>query len=163
MDHNDAAGWKRLQGTAPWMQKHMATQGPGFSKDTPWEGSGYFYPVLLTNSDHDSGTVYNLVKAIDTSYDDFSKSAPGVDGWARDRQGFQWVIPWHDGAIQYWKEVGVWTAEMDAHQATVVKRQKTLVAAFAAYKAKPADDFKAGWMKARAAALSAAGMDVIFK
>lgn len=162
MDHNDAAGWKRLQGTAPWMQKHMATQGPGFSKDTPWEGSGYFYPVLLTNSDHDSGTVYNLVKAIDTSYDDFSKSAPGVDGWARDRQGFQWVIPWHDGAIQYWKEVGVWTAEMDAHQATVVKRQKTLVAAFAAYKAKPADDFKAGWMKARAAALSAAGMDVIF-
>ena len=162
MDHNDDAGWKRLQGTAPWMQKHMATQGPGFSKDTPWEGSGYFYPVLLTNSDHDSGTVYNLVKAIDTSYDDFSKSAPGVDGWARDRQGFQWVIPWHDGAIQYWKEVGVWTAEMDAHQATVVKRQKTLVAAFAAYKAKPADDFKAGWMKARAAALSAAGMDVIF-
>lgn len=162
MDHNDAEGWKRLQGAAPWMQKHMATLGAGFSKDNPWEGSGYFYPVLLTNDDYDATTVYSLVKAIDTSYDDFKTAAPGVDGWARDRQGFQWVIPWHDGAVKYWKEVGVWTDEMEAHQATVVKRQKVLGDAWTAYKAKPDDDFEAGWLKARAAALKAEGMDVVF-
>ncbi len=162
MDHKDTEGWKRLQGTAPWMQRHMATQGPGMSKDTPWEGSGYFYPVLLTNSDHDAGTVYSLVKAIDTNYDDFKAAAPGADGWARDRQGFQWVIPWHDGAVKYWKEVGVWTSEMEAHQAMTVKRQDTLAAAWEAYKAKPASDFEAGWLQARATALSAAGMAVIF-
>jgi TRAP transporter TAXI family solute receptor len=162
MDHKDAEGWKRLQGAAPWMQRHMATQGPGFSKESPWEGSGYFYPVLLTNDDYDSTTVYSLVKAIDTSYDDFKTAAPGVDGWARDRQGFQWVIPWHDGAVKYWKEVGVWTADMEAHQAQAVKRQKTLTDAWKAYSANPAADFEAGWLEARAAALNAMGMDVVF-
>ncbi len=70
----------------------------------------------------------------------------------------------HEGAIRYFKEKGLWTAEFQTHNDALVKRQDTLAAAWTAYKAKaPADDkeFKQGWMKARAAALTQAGMEPV--
>ncbi len=162
MDHNDKEAWARMNAVAPWAQPHVATVGATISKDKPWIGSGYFYPVLITNNDYSTDVVYNLVKAIDLSYDDFKGSAPGVDGWHRDRQNFQWVLPWHPGAVKYWKEVGLWTKAADEHQAKMLKRQDVLAAAWKKYKANPDSDFQAGWMKARAAALKAAGLPVIF-
>lgn len=60
--------------------------------------------------------------------------------------------------------IGKWTAEHDTHNAALIKRQDTLAAAWAAYKAKaPADakEFVKGWMKARADALGKAGMEVV--
>ncbi len=164
MDHKDTAAWGRMNGVAPWAQPHMATIGATLSKDSPWTGSGYFYPVLVTNNDHSVDTVYSLVKGINESYGDFKGAAPGVDGWHKDRQNFQWVVPWHEGAIKYWKEVGVWTAEAQAHNDKLLKRQDVLAGAWKKHKANPGDgDFQANWMKVRAAALIGAGLPVIFE
>ncbi|MGI9382365.1 MAG: TAXI family TRAP transporter solute-binding subunit [Methyloligellaceae bacterium] len=162
MDHGDKAAWGRMNGVAPWAQPHKATVGATITKDKPWTGSGYFYPALVGNNDTSADTVYNLVKAMDTSYGDFKGSAPGVDGWHKDRQNFQWVVPWHPGAVKYWKEIGKWSDAAQAHNDKLMKRQGALAAAWKTYKAKPDGDFQAGWMKARAAALKAAGMPVIF-
>ncbi len=163
MDHNDKAAWQRMNKVAPWAQPHKATAGATLSKETPWSGSGYFYPVLISNNDLDADTVYNLVKAMDKSHGDFAGTAPGVDGWHRDRQNFQWVVPWHPGAVKYWKEAGKWSDAAQAHNDKLMKRQGVLAAAWQTYKAKPdSGDFQAGWMKARAAALTAAGMPTIF-
>jgi hypothetical protein len=52
-----------------------------------------------------------------------------------------------DGAIKYFNERGLWTAEHQKHNDELVKRQDTLAAAWTAYKAKAsADDneFKQG-------------------
>jgi hypothetical protein len=70
----------------------------------------------------------------------------------------------HEGAIRYFKERKVWTDEHQRHNDALVKRQDTLAAAWAAYKANAsADDkeFKEGWMKARAEALTKAGMEPV--
>lgn len=70
----------------------------------------------------------------------------------------------HEGAIRYFKEKGLWTAEYQKHNDEWVKRQDTLAAAWAAYKAKASSDekeFKQGWMKGRAAALTEAGMEPV--
>jgi len=163
MDHKDKAAWKRMNAVAPWAQPHMATTGATVSKDKPWTGSGYFYPALVSNNDMDTNTVYNLVKAMDKSHGDFAGTAPGVDGWHRDRQNFQWVVPWHPGAVKYWKEAGKWSDAAQAHNDNLMKRQGVLAGAWKSYKAKPdSGDFQAGWMKARAAALTAAGLPTIF-
>lgn len=162
MDHNDNAAWKRMNSVAPWAQPHIATVGATVSKDKPWTGSGYFYPVLVGNNDLSADTVYNLVKAIDASYDDFKGTAPGVDGWHKSRQNFQWVVPWHAGAVRFWKEIGVWSSATQAHNDKLMKRQGVLAAAWKKYKAAPEGDYQAGWMKARGAALKSAGMPVIF-
>jgi TRAP transporter TAXI family solute receptor len=162
MDHGDKAAWKRMNAIAPWAQPHMATVGATLSKDKPWTGSGYFYPALVTNNDLPADTVYSLVMGIDQSHGDFAGSAPGVDGWHKDRQNFQWVLPWHSGAVKYWKEIGIWSADAQSHNDVLLKRQGVLTAAWTKYKSGPGSDFQAGWMKARAAALKAAGMPVIF-
>ncbi|MDP6391313.1 MAG: TAXI family TRAP transporter solute-binding subunit [Alphaproteobacteria bacterium] len=162
MDHNDKAAWKRMNSVAPWAQPHMATIGATVSKDKPWTGSGYFYPALVSNNDLSTDTVYSLVKGIDASYGDFKGTAPGVDGWHKSRQNFQWVVPWHSGAIKFWKEIGVWSSAAQTHNDGLLKRQGVLAATWKKYKASPEGDFQAGWMKARAAGLKAAGMPVIF-
>jgi hypothetical protein len=97
-------------------------------------------------------------------FDDYKSGAPGNMGWDLKRQIFAWAIPVHDGAIRYYKERGVWTAEHQKHNDALVKRQEVLATAWKGYTAKaPADakEFARGWMKARAEALTKAGMDVV--
>ena len=70
----------------------------------------------------------------------------------------------HEGAVRFYKERGVWTAQHDTHNAALIKRQDVLAAAWKDYTAKaPSDDgeFSRGWMKARAEALGKAGLDVV--
>ena len=77
------------------------------------------------------------------------------------------MLPYHEGAVKALKEAGVWKAEHEAHNQKLVKRQETLVAAWAAFlKTNPPDDkdaFPKGWMAARKAALTGAGMDPVFE
>ena len=74
-----------------------------------------------------------------------------------------WVLPYHEGAVKALREAGVWKAEHEAHNQKLLKRQETLAEAWGAFlKANPPDDkaaFSKGWMAARTAALTKAGMD----
>jgi uncharacterized protein len=162
--HSDKAGWARVHKLAPFFVPAFGTEGAGLSKDHKAEAATYPYPVLMTMKTTDTGLVYNMTKAMVELFDDYKDGAPGNKGWDIKRQIFAWAIPMHEGAIRYFKEKGVWTAEHQKHNDALVKRQDTLAAAWAAYKAKaPADDkeFVQGWMKARAAALTKAGMEPI--
>ena len=103
-----------------------------------------------------------ITKAMITGYDAYKDSAPGAGGLAADRQTKNWVVPVHPGAVKALKEAGQWTAEQEAHNNGLLKRQEVLAAAWADYgKSNPPSDDKAfleGWMKARAAALAKANM-----
>jgi hypothetical protein len=111
--------------------------------------------------------VYNLTKAMLANYDAYKDAAPGAAGLALDRQNFTWVLPYHEGAVKALKEAGAWKAEHEAHNQKLLKRQETLANAWSAFlKGNPPDDkdaFVKGWTAARKAALSGAGMDVIFE
>jgi hypothetical protein len=70
----------------------------------------------------------------------------------------------HNGAIRYFKEKGLWTAEHQKHNDGLIERQKVLSTAWDLYKAKAPpgeDEFAKGWMKARAEALTKAGMEPV--
>lgn len=165
--HKDAACWARLSKVAPYFVPNMATRGTGISKDKPHEGARYPYPILMTLAAQDTKTVYSLTRAITELYPKFSQAEPAARGWATEKQVFTWVVPYHDGAVRYWKEKGVWTAKAQAHNDSLIKRQGVLAAA---WKAMLADKmkrdkaaFRAAWMKRRAAALEKAGFDPIWR
>jgi len=166
LPHGDKEGWARLKKIAPYFAPHIATIGSGgISKDNPHVGASYPYPVLTCNANEDADLVYNLVKAIDLYYDDFKDGSPGIGGWALSKQVFDWAVPFHDGAIKYFKEKGVWTGAHQKHNDTLVKRQAILTTAWKAAKAKNIADaakFSEEWMKGRRAALEKAGMDPVF-
>ncbi len=86
---------------------------------------------------------------------------PALKGWALERQAFKWAVPYHESAVKYWKEIGAWSADMDAHNNQLIERQDVLQAAWATMKGKNiADDaaFKKEWLSVRAAALEKAGL-----
>ncbi len=161
--HGDKEGWKRLKAKAPFYVPFYGAEGPEMSASNKVEGATYPYPVLMTYAAVDKGQVYAMTKAMVELYNDYKDAAPGNVGWDIKRQVFDWVVPVHEGAVQYFKEIGVWKPEYDKNNAALIERQKTMNDAWEAYKkTAPADDaaFAKGWMKARADALAAKKMDV---
>ncbi|MBI4203741.1 MAG: TAXI family TRAP transporter solute-binding subunit [Betaproteobacteria bacterium] len=162
--HADKAGWARLQKVAPFYIPFMGTEGADLSRDKPAESAAYPYPVLMAYASQDVGLVYAMTRAMVETFDMYKGAAPGNAGWDVKRQNFAWVIPYHDGAIRYWKEAGLWKAEHQAHNDKLIERQKVLAAAWAQVaKSAHADDkaFAQAWMKARADALVKAGFEPV--
>jgi TRAP transporter TAXI family solute receptor len=165
LPHDDTAGWDRLKAVAPYFNKQTVSSGTNVSKDAPVQGAVYPYPILTMRADADNKLAYNTAKAMVESFDNYKDGAPGAGGWALANQAFEWAVPYHDGAIDYFKEIGAWTDAMQAHNDALVERQGVLKTAWEAYNlVAPSDDdaFKTGWMAARAVALTAAGMPVVF-
>ncbi len=164
LPHDDKQGWERLNAVAPWFAPHIATAGAGLSPDNTHEGGSYGYPILISYARTDGQATYELAKLLHTKYDEYKSGHPGGIGWAMDRQNFQWIHPYHEGAVRYFKEIGVWKSEHQKHNDMMLKRQGVLADAWKAYRAGGgASDFKAGWLKARAKALRAAGFDPIWE
>ena len=161
--HDDAGCWQRMDGVVPFMQKHMATRGAAISEDNPHEGATYPYPMLITLAGQDEQLVHDLAKAIHIHYEEYKNADPGSIGWAMERQNFQWVVPFHEGAVRYFKSISVWSEADDAHNSRLIQRQNVLATAWQAHRAEDPDDFSAAWMVRRAAALDAAGFDPIWR
>jgi TRAP transporter TAXI family solute receptor len=158
--------WKRLQKVAPYFEYHVATVGAGgISKDQPHHGATYGYPIITTYASQSAELVYQQTKLLYELLPEYEKAHPGNDGFALGKQVLRWVMPYHEGAVRYFKEKGVWTAEADRHNQDLIRRQGVLDAAWdkalaevSAQKVKVAD-FPKLWMKIRAAALRDAGFD----
>jgi uncharacterized protein len=164
ISHKDKAGWERLNKTAPFFFPFMGSEGADLDKDNKVESASYPYPVLMTYDKQDADTVYAMTKAMVETFDDYKDAAPGNNGWSVERQKFDWVIPFHDGAIRYWKEKGVWKPEHQAHNDKLVARQKVLIDAWKSTQSgNHADDkaFEQAWMKARVDALKKANFDPV--
>lgn len=162
--HKDKAGWERLNKTAPFFFPFMGSEGAELDANNKVESASYPYPVLMTYDRQDANMVYGMTKAMVETFDAYKDAAPGNNGWAVDRQKFDWVIPFHDGAIRYWKEKGVWKAEHQAHNDKLIARQKLLADAWKSVQAaNHADDkaFEQAWMKTRADVLAKAGLAAV--
>jgi TRAP-type uncharacterized transport system, periplasmic component len=116
--------------------------------------------MLITLAERDAAMVRDLAAAIDTHFEDFRASDPGAIGWARDRQILDWVVPYHDGAVAWWREAGVWTDAHQAHNDALVRRQEVLAEAWRAHRR--AGGGADAWLGRRAEALAAAGFDPLF-
>ena len=164
--HDDEECWQHLQAIGPYFTPHIATRGAGISDDNPHEGGTYPYPLLTTLATQDSDLAYSLTRAINENYDDYKDSDPGAIGWALESQVFQWVVPYHEGAVAYWREIGVWTDEIEAHNQSLIQRQGVLATAWTEVTARgirDADDFVEAWEALRAQRLEEAGFDPVWR
>jgi TRAP transporter TAXI family solute receptor len=162
--HQDAKCWDGIRKKAPYFVPNVGTRGTGLSKDNPHEGARYPYPILMTLDGQDEAEVYSLARALVEEYDSYSAAEPAAKGWALDKQVFEWVVPYHEGAIAYFKEIGKWDDDAQAHNDKLIARQNVLAEAWAGMdKGLEAEAFKANWMELRAAALEKAGFDPIWR
>jgi len=159
---SDTAGWARVNKIASYMFPHLATCGAGISPQKSVELGNFPYPIYVAYTSQPQDEVYAIAKAMIDGYDAYKDSAPGAGGLAASRQTKNWAVPVHPGAVKALKEAGQWTAEQEAHNNGLYKRQDVLATAWASYnKTNPPSDDKTffdGWVKARATALAKANM-----
>jgi TRAP transporter TAXI family solute receptor len=169
MPHNHVDCWERVHAVAPYLEPHVATRGAAISDTAPHEGGTYPYPVLTTLSDQDPDLVYAVTAAIHQGYDAYKDADPGSIGWGLDRQRFKWVVPFHPGAIEYFRALGIWTQDFEDHQAGLVARQQVLADAWQGFATSEGIDdldktaFAAAWMTYRASYLSERGFNPVWE
>jgi TRAP transporter TAXI family solute receptor len=162
IDPNNAEGLAAMQGVAPFFSTMTAVVGANIDGTDGVATAGYAYPVLVAMVDQDENLVYNMTKAMVELFPSYDGNAPGIGGWSIEKQNFAWVAPYHDGAIRYYKEAGVWTDDAQAHNDGLVARQAALKAAWDELKAAAPADWEAAWDAKRREALAAGGFEVVF-
>ena len=158
---DDEEGWKRARRVFPFWLKYTATTGAGLSKDKPLQCATYGNPILLAYANQNPDFVYWMTKYLAEAYPIFSKKAEIIrTNWTLD-WNLQIIantaIPAHPGTIRYLKEIGKWTAELEARNQELVKHKKDMInlwneALASAKKEKIKDEnFPAYWEKIRTA------------
>ncbi|MEM6461221.1 MAG: TAXI family TRAP transporter solute-binding subunit [Pseudomonadota bacterium] len=67
-----------------------------------------YYYTLFASKDTSDEQVYEVVKALHESEDKLIASGPIFDGFSAANMGKQVDIPYHPGAIKFYKEQGIW-------------------------------------------------------
>ena len=156
---DDEEGWKRLRAVAPFFQPYTETVGAGISEENPVDILAYRYPVLVVRSDTDADLVYAFTKALDETYDMYKDATSVMPRWDLKQAGVPAAdAPFHEGAIRYLKEKGIWTDEAQAWNDARTKRLNVLRDAWkkavAEGDGKSDEEFAAIWDRIRTQALN---------
>jgi TRAP-type uncharacterized transport system substrate-binding protein len=116
----DSKGIKAVKEVFPGAMIKVRSPGPpGINEPTPLLN----YPLMPVTSTHlPDEAAYKLVK----TWCDYHKETwpihPACKGWEpKDFVIKDVTVPYHSGAIKFYKEKGVWDAEMDTIQARLLK------------------------------------------
>ncbi len=121
----DDEGWERLQEITPWLYPGLVDEGPGITEGI--EMPFYVNPLFLTTTDKSADEVYSFVKAIDESYDLYKDIDPMMPKWRlEDASGYPVQAPYHEGAVRYFKEKGLWTDEHEQWNNAYLEDMKTI-------------------------------------
>ena len=161
LPHDDHAAIARVRARLPWYVPHIAREGPA----VPPDGMEVFssaYPFLVALDTSDEELVYSTVRVMLEHFDQYKYNAPGANGWSMERQKFdQAFVPYHPGAIRYFKEIGLWTEAAERNNRANLTRQLVLESAWKDFVLAAPDDYEAfehAWLLARETALGKAGL-----
>ncbi|MDR6264480.1 MULTISPECIES: TAXI family TRAP transporter solute-binding subunit [Rhodobacterales] len=162
VDPENTEGFEKMLAIAPFFQLNKAKVGATIDGTDGYQGAGYAYPVLTAMAATEDDLVYNMTKAMVDLFPQYDGKAPGIGGWSVDKQNMEWVVPYHEGSIRFYKERGLWNDAAQAHNDNLIARQAALAAAWEATKATNPSDWEAAWSEARRKALADGGFKVVF-
>lgn len=160
LDPANKEGWARAQKAVPFVEPFQETIGAGLSAANPVWMMGYRYPMVTVTADAKADEVYAMTKAVSESYDLYKDANPIMVRWQVAKAGTPPMdAAFHEGAIRYLKEAGIWKPEHQQWQDATLKRHAALQAAWkqmmATEAAKKADvpELQKLWNDRRAEAL----------
>lgn len=128
---DNEAGWDNMLSIISFAEPRRETVGAGISEENPRWLFGYRYPMITSYANKPADEVYNLVKAIDMSFDDFKNTTGSSVNWRVQDSGLPpYDAPGHEGAIRYMQEKGWWTDEAQAWQDARLERLEAVRAAW---------------------------------
>ena len=121
LEADNDRGWEQLLKVLPIMSPSDEDVAAGLPEGEVAKMAAYRYPVITTTSEKSADEVYAFIKALDETFDMYKDGTATMSRWALERSGKPAIdIPFHQGAVRYLKEIGVWT---DEDQAWNEKRQ----------------------------------------
>ncbi|WBU56269.1 TAXI family TRAP transporter solute-binding subunit [Paracoccus sediminicola] len=155
LEADNTEGWEKLLNVLPIMGPSDEDIAAGLPEGEIAKMAAYRYPVITTTAEKSADEVYAFIKALDETFDLYKDGTATMNRWALDVSGKPAIdVPFHEGAIRYLKEKGIWTDEDDAWNQKRQARMDALVAAWDEFKPANEDlseeDFAAAWMERRA-------------
>ena len=122
------AGWKAITDVVSFAAPGKETRGAALSEANPAWLVGYRYPMITTYARTSEDDAYNMIKALDMAFDDYSKTTASSFNWEVAKAGRPpYDTPAHDGAIRYMKEKGYWQPEDQAWQDNRLARLNAVI------------------------------------
>jgi len=128
----DKDGWKNVTDVVSFAAPYKETKGAGISEEKPAWLVGYRYPMITVYQNAvTTDEVYNVLKAIDLSYDDFKNTTASSSNWDLEKAARPpYDAPAHEGTIRYMKEKGLWRDEDQAWTDNRLARLNTILEAW---------------------------------
>lgn len=140
MDPNDKDAWDKLSEVAPFLVSYEETIGAGISKENPVNIVAYRYPVVAVRAEATAEDAYAMLKALDETYPMYKDATAAMARWGINESGVPSMdVPFHEGAIRYLKEKGIWTDEHQAWNDARTARLNALLEAWPKAVAEAAD------------------------
>lgn len=129
---DDEEGWAQLNKVAPLFAPIRETMGADLSEAKPANLASYKYPVLSVYNDNVSEEqAYNMVKAIASTYDLYKDVNSYMPRWNITSSARTPIdMPFHAGAVRYFKEVGIWNDEDEQWNQNRLERLQNVQAAW---------------------------------
>jgi uncharacterized protein len=120
----DADAVARMQrvkaGALPDLVK--AGRFPTVKVDTPMLG---YFQILAAPAEQNDDVVYTLTKAMWEHSPELAAGGGALRDWTRERMVHEGItVPTHQGAIRFYKEVGVWTDKLQQINDDLLKQQQ---------------------------------------
>lgn len=155
LEADNQAGWDQLLEVLPIMGPSDEDIAAGLPEGEIAKMAAYRYPVITTLPEKTDDEVYAFIKALDETYDLYKDGTATMVRWSLDMSGKPAIdVPFHDGAIRYLTERGIWTEEDGAWNDRAIARMDALVAAWQEFQPAHADlpeaEYVDAWMARRA-------------
>ncbi len=131
LDPSNKEGWARVNKVVPFVEPFRESIGAGLSEAAPVWMMGYRYPMITVPASAKEAEVYAMTKAVAETFDLYKAANPIMPRWNVQKAGTPPMdAAFHEGAIRYLKEIGVWKPEHQEWQSGMLKRHAALQAAW---------------------------------
>lgn len=104
----------RMQEVYPAVVSEVEAGPPGIDEDMTLV---YLPTYIIGHADVSADTVYEVTKTMFENNDQFRATNPSLGNWETDNFATtDVVLPYHEGAIRYFEEAGLWSDELQARQ-----------------------------------------------
>jgi TRAP transporter TAXI family solute receptor len=134
MPADDKKGWERMLAKYPIFRPKLVVRGAGASKEKPVAAYGQANPNFFVWPHVSADITYFLAKALHETYPVYAaKDETMKADWTIDEHWTNWegpvgIMPLHEGAIRYYKEVGMWNPKREKINQERLKHQEELKA-----------------------------------
>lgn len=131
IDHSiiedDEEALQRLRDIYPFAVPEPLDRGAALTEGEPVVFLGYTSYAPSAYADTDPDLVYNWLKALDETYDVYSKATPDMVVWKAENAVPEPLgVPIHEGGIRFFEEKGMWNEEYQKKNDELIERQQQL-------------------------------------